>query len=139
MMFSGLGFEIVRSLVRALDSHGRMLDGKGQPDSRWAQKLKCSLYDAKIRREKQALAEVFALNVTLRAFEHSTSATQSYSKLRFLESMSEDQTFFVSLCSHFCGDKERAELCDLVAKTVRFRKAFSCEDRTVSGRPCEFL
>ncbi|KAL3218154.1 hypothetical protein MRX96_031716 [Rhipicephalus microplus] len=56
MMFSGLGFEIARSLVRALDSHGRMLDGKGQPDSRWAQKLKCSLYDAKTRREKRALA-----------------------------------------------------------------------------------
>ncbi|XP_075739150.1 uncharacterized protein LOC142784610 [Rhipicephalus microplus] len=139
MMFSGLGFEIARSLVRALDSHGRMLDGKGQPDSRWAQKLKCSLYDAKTRREKRALAEVFALNVTLRAFEDSNSATQSYSKLRFLESMSEDQTFFVSLCSHFCGDKERAQICDLVAKTVRFRKAFRCEDRTVSGRPCEFL
>ncbi|XP_075739154.1 neprilysin-1-like [Rhipicephalus microplus] len=139
MMFSGLGFEIARSLVRALDSHGRMLDGKGQPDSRWAQKLKRSLYDAKIRREKRALAEVFALNVTLRAFKDSDSATQNYSKLRFLESMSEDQTFFVSLCSHFCGDKERAELCDLVTKTARFRMAFRCEDRTVSGRPCEFL
>ncbi|KAH7948058.1 hypothetical protein HPB52_018190 [Rhipicephalus sanguineus] len=139
MTFSGLGLEIARSLVRAFDSHGRMLDGNGQPDTRWAQKLKCSLYDAKTRRERRALTDIFAMNVTLQAFGDSATALHSYPKLRFLESLSEDETFFVSLCSHFCGDKERAELCDLATRTTRFSKAFRCEDRIMSERRCEFL
>ncbi|KAH6928886.1 hypothetical protein HPB50_020694 [Hyalomma asiaticum] len=139
MTFSGLGFNMARSLVRALDSHGRMLDGNGKPDMFWSQKLKCSLNDAKTRREGRALADLFALNVTLRAFLVSGAALPSYSKLRFVESFTRDQTFFVSLCSHFCGDKERAELCELAARSAYFRKAFRCGDRTVSEGRCEFI
>ncbi|XP_037579973.2 endothelin-converting enzyme homolog [Dermacentor silvarum] len=139
MAFSGLGFEMARSLVRAFDERGRMLDGYGQPDMRWGQKLKCSLNDANSRREKRALADLFALNVTLRAFADTAKGVHSSPKLRFLESLSEEQTFFVSFCSHFCGDKDRAELCDLATRTAQFRKAFRCEDQKESKRECEFL
>ncbi|XP_054922598.1 neprilysin-2-like [Dermacentor andersoni] len=139
MAFSGLGFEMARALVRAFDERGRMLDGKGQPDTRWRQKFKCWLNDANNRRDKRALADLFALNVTLRAFADATAGVHSYPKLRFLESLSEDQTFFVSFCSHFCGDRERAELCNLATRAAQFRKAFRCEDRRESKTECEFI
>ncbi|XP_077485820.1 neprilysin-2-like [Amblyomma americanum] len=138
MTFSGLGFQIARSLVRAVDDRGRMLNATGVAWSAWERRRNCSIDFATIR-EIRDLAERFALNVSVRALTDNTPARRDSSKIPFLDSMTGSQTFFVSFCSHFCDDEERASLCDVAMSSALFRDAFHCKDHNMPKSHCEFL
>ncbi|KAH7969639.1 hypothetical protein HPB52_020702 [Rhipicephalus sanguineus] len=132
MTYSGLGFQIARQLVRVADERGRRLDYSGAEISWWEQHGKCALDKAATRREKKAVADLFALDVALAALKNSAASTYegglSSLSIKLLKKFSPLQLFFISYCSHFCDDAaEGSAMCNLAVNASDFAEAFGCK------------
>ncbi|KAH6942338.1 hypothetical protein HPB50_003924 [Hyalomma asiaticum] len=144
--YAGLGFQLARQLVRAIDERGRTLDYAGNSAAWWQQEAnssECQMSEAATPSDRRAVAELFALDVALAAMEESARSDKSPLRLKGLEELNEGQTFYVSYCSHFCsGDEPRARsLCNLAMNGSDFDRAFGCDVAAlaVSGRRCLFV
>ncbi|KAL1463962.1 hypothetical protein MTO96_043098 [Rhipicephalus appendiculatus] len=132
MTYSGLGYQIARQLVRVADERGRRLDYSGAEIPWWEQHGKCALDKAATRREKKAVADLFALDVALAALKNSTASSYegglSSLRIKLLEKFSPLQLFYMSYCSHFCDDAaEGSAMCNLVVNATDFAEAFGCK------------
>ncbi|KAH8026532.1 hypothetical protein HPB51_021144 [Rhipicephalus microplus] len=133
MTYSGLGYQIARQLVRVADKRGRRLDYSGAEILWWEQHGKCALDKAVTQQEKEAVSDLFALDVVLAALKSSMSLEGGLSSLRIklLEKFSPLQMFYISFCSHFCNDAtEGSAMCDLAINASHFAEAFGCKHRT---------
>ncbi|KAH7977577.1 hypothetical protein HPB49_002554 [Dermacentor silvarum] len=129
MAYSGLGFQLARALVRTVDEHGRRLNYLGRESDWWEKVQNCTWDLAESEQEKREIADLFALELALDALRKSSGRDRLPQKIRGLEILSETQTFFVSYCSHFCGDPDGKRLCSLAANVSEFAGAFSCQQR----------
>ncbi|KAK8772779.1 hypothetical protein V5799_023976 [Amblyomma americanum] len=127
MTFSGLGFQLARQVVRAVDERGRSLDHEGHNTSWWEQQTPCALNKAHSGAEKSTVADLFALEVSLAALRRSSGDDLSAMRLQLLEKFSPVQTFYISYCSHFCGHPNGLAMCGVAVNASDFRTAFSCE------------
>ncbi|KAK8774413.1 hypothetical protein V5799_011048 [Amblyomma americanum] len=126
LAYSGLGFQLARGLVRALDERGRFIDGSAVVTDTWTQVKKCRLDLAKTSREKDNVARLYALDVALVALRESTQ--DRLHRLDGLEQLTGLQTFYVNYCSNFCDHPRGPELCNVAMNSSEFGDAFSCFD-----------
>ncbi|XP_077528117.1 neprilysin-2-like [Haemaphysalis longicornis] len=133
MAYAGLGFQFARQLVRSIDDRGRTVDSAGRNVSWWQQLGERSLcrYDkATSPEERRQLADLFALSLARDAMKTSaprTSGSSQPARLPSLEKLTEEQTFYVSYCSHYCGEPRGKLMCDLAMNDSHFPGAFSCQ------------
>ncbi|KAH6942216.1 hypothetical protein HPB50_001785 [Hyalomma asiaticum] len=145
MTYAGLGFQLARQLVRVVDKRGRTLDYDGRPFSWWNESAghpQCRLSTATSPREQRAVADLFALDVAITAMEEAARGSSSPLRLKLLESLSAEQVFYVSYCSHYCDSQplfRARSMCDLAINGSRFGSAFDCEAPAGSARQCLFV
>ncbi|KAH9365158.1 hypothetical protein HPB48_021628 [Haemaphysalis longicornis] len=73
------------------------------------------------------IRDVLALNVALETMK-GVSGRQPR-RLKLLDNLTPEQTFYVSYCSHFCGTHCAKDMCDLAKNSSRFSDAFGCQPR----------
>nr|XP_054932242.1 SCAN domain-containing protein 3-like [Dermacentor andersoni] len=81
---------------------------------------------AKSAKERRLLADRFALDVALEAMQASSlqDPTESPLQLKSLKRLTEVQTFYVSYCSHFCGEPRGQVMCNLATNGSEFSSTF---------------
>ncbi|KAH7950359.1 hypothetical protein HPB49_023046 [Dermacentor silvarum] len=127
MTFAGLGFQLLRQLVKSVDERGRQVDyATGKKISWWEENRACKIKKATSAKERREIKDLFALELALAIAEKVAEADGLPLRLKFLENLSPVQTFYVSYCSHFCGERGEQGMCDLAMKTSEFVEAFAC-------------
>ncbi|XP_049518771.1 neprilysin-1-like [Dermacentor silvarum] len=145
MSYAGLGFQLARQIVRSVDLRGRALDRTGHSKCWWKLSKRgerpCRLDRAKSAKERLLVADLFALDVALEAMRASLlqDPTEPPLRLKSLERLTEVQTFYVSYCSHFCGEPRGLVMCNLARNGSEFGSAFGCRPRPQTGPTCLFV
>ncbi|XP_075558515.1 uncharacterized protein LOC142590344 [Dermacentor variabilis] len=145
MTYAGLGFQLARQMVRAVDNRGRLLTFDGRPeappkDNQTSQK--CRLAMAKTSTERRVVRDLFALDLSLAAMKDAVAADSTPLQLKSLEHLGPEETFYVSYCDHFCDEQpqERAQsMCNLAVNGSGFSQAFGCDARTDGTHECLFF
>lgn len=125
LAYSGLGFQLARALVRAVDQRGRAIDATAVAEEVWTQVEKCRLDSANTSRERDAVARLFALEVALAALRENAQ-DHRLDMLEGLEHWTGLQTFYVNFCANFCDHPRGAELCNVAMNASEFGDAFEC-------------
>ncbi|KAH6942653.1 hypothetical protein HPB50_008957 [Hyalomma asiaticum] len=127
MAYAGLGFQLLRQLVKSVDERGRQLDyATGKKIGWWEENRVCEIHRPKSTKEKREIKDLFALELALAVSQNAAAADVTAPRLKHLEKLTAVQTFYVSYCSHFCGEFEEQEMCNLATKSSRFAEAFAC-------------
>ncbi|XP_077527841.1 endothelin-converting enzyme 2-like [Haemaphysalis longicornis] len=127
MTYAGLGFQLARQLAKSVDSRGRLLDASGRPTEWWHQHGMCRINTAHSMEDGAKIRDVLALDVALETMK-GVSGRQPR-RLKLLDNLTPEQTFYVSYCSHFCGTHCAKDMCDLAKNSSRFSDAFGCQPR----------
>ncbi|XP_075728105.1 uncharacterized protein LOC142769093 [Rhipicephalus microplus] len=145
MTFAGLGFKVARQMARSLDMHGRTLDNTGRTIPWWKlenpKQQQCRFDVAQSDTERSLLIDQFAVHVALEAMRASSALKPSKSptRLKLLEWLSDEQTFYVSYCSHYCSEPRGQLACNLAMNTSEFDSAFSCSRGRSEKSACTIL
>ncbi|KAH6942215.1 hypothetical protein HPB50_001784 [Hyalomma asiaticum] len=132
MTYAGLGFNLARQVLRSVDLRGRVLDGAGRNTSWWQlrkpRESPCRLDASRSHAERRSIADLFALDVALTAMQKSSERNREkrFLRLKSLEGLSATQTFYVSYCSHYCGEPEGRRKCNVAMNGSEFDKSFGC-------------
>ncbi|KAL1425137.1 hypothetical protein MTO96_019483 [Rhipicephalus appendiculatus] len=145
MTFAGLGFKVARQMARSLDMHGRTLDSAGrripwwQPENPKQQQCRFDVAESDMKRS--LLIDQFAIDVALEAMRASSvlKPNTSPNRLKLLEWLSDEQTFYVSYCSHYCSEPRGQLACNLAMNTSQFDDAFNCSWSRSKSPACTFL
>nr|XP_050033018.2 neprilysin-1-like [Dermacentor andersoni] len=125
LAYSGLGFQLARALVRAVDQRGRTIDATAVAEEVWTQVEKCRLDSANTSRERDAVARLFALEVALAALGENVQLDR-LDRLGGLERLTGLQTFYVNFCASFCDHPRGAELCNVAMNASGYGDVFEC-------------
>ncbi|KAH7961295.1 uncharacterized protein LOC119385770 [Rhipicephalus sanguineus] len=145
MTFAGLGFKVARQMARSLDMHGRTLDSTGSTIPWWqpanSKQQQCRFDVAESDMERSLLIDQFAIEVALEAMQASSALRPSKSpkRLKFLEWLSDEQTFYVSYCSHYCSEPRGQPACNLAMNSSQFDDVFGCSRSRSNSPACVFL
>ncbi|KAH6938752.1 hypothetical protein HPB50_012411 [Hyalomma asiaticum] len=145
MTFAGIGFKVARQIVRSMDMHGRTLDSTGRKRLWWPpenpKQQQCRFDVAKTAKERSLLTELFAIDVALEAMQESATpkSRKSLMRLKFLEWLSDEQTFYVSYCSHYCGEPHGQLACNLAMNSSQFDEVFWCHWNQRKASSCIFV
>ncbi|KAH9377001.1 hypothetical protein HPB48_018749 [Haemaphysalis longicornis] len=139
MTHGGLFFFYVLQLVRAFDAIGRRFDPEGTVSTSWLPaesnfaitlKSACLLGTG----SEDNFPEIPAMEVAYAAFE--ASLTEQDRSLWVVDTLSEEQLFFVTACLTMCGldnvvrVSDRLDCNKAVANFPPFSKAFQCPDNS---------
>ncbi|XP_077527630.1 neprilysin-11-like [Haemaphysalis longicornis] len=139
MTYAGLGFQFARQLVKSMDQRGRLVRHSGEKANWWAHEQLCKFDRAESPKYKAYIRDLFALTVALSTMKNVSTVDASPLRLKLLEDWTSEQTFYVSYCSHFCGQYGARDMCDLAMNASEFRKAFKCQVRISDDNSCLFV
>ncbi|XP_054925438.2 membrane metallo-endopeptidase-like 1 [Dermacentor andersoni] len=125
LAYSGLGFQLARALVRAVDQRGRTIDATAVAEEVWTQVERCRLDSANTSRERDAVARLFALEVAQAALGENVQLDR-LDRLEGLERLTGLQTFYVNFCANFCDHPRGAELCNVAMNASGYGDVFEC-------------
>ncbi|KAH7942933.1 hypothetical protein HPB52_002708 [Rhipicephalus sanguineus] len=134
MTYAGLDFNLARQALRSVDLRGRALDGAGQNIS-W-------LDVAKSVAERRSITDLFALDLALAAMQQASEKDREKRPLRlkYLEGLTATQTFYVSYCSHYCGEPSGRRQCNVAMNGSDFGASFSCpHPKQPTSQACVFV
>ncbi|KAH7962933.1 hypothetical protein HPB52_018796 [Rhipicephalus sanguineus] len=106
------------------------------------ERLMTSRFDvAESDMERSLLIDQFAIEVALEAMQASSALRPSKSpkRLKFLEWLSDEQTFYVSYCSHYCSEPRGQPACNLAMNSSQFDDVFGCSRSRSNSPACVFL
>ncbi|XP_077490940.1 membrane metallo-endopeptidase-like 1 [Amblyomma americanum] len=139
MTYAGLGFQFARQMVRSVDERGRRLDySTGTYLSWWEENETCRIKKTQSARERKMIKDLFALEMALATMKKASAADGYPLQVKLLEKFSPMQTFYISYCSHFCGEYGAEESCGLARNGSEFARAFNCP-RLADHADCLFI
>ncbi|KAH9377130.1 hypothetical protein HPB48_008267 [Haemaphysalis longicornis] len=125
MTYAGLGVQFARQLAKKIYHWSRF----GHPDedsmARWNRSGGVGVFETP--KEGKAIVDSLAVEVALATVKKLAAVDGRQLKLQGLEKFTTVQTFYMSYCSHFCGQSGARQMCDLAIDTSGFRDAFRCE------------
>ncbi|XP_075535380.1 endothelin-converting enzyme 2-like [Dermacentor variabilis] len=145
MSFAGLGFKVARQTARSVDMRGRTLDSTGLARSWWQldkpERQQCRFDVAESATERSLLVDLFAIDLALEAMQVTSVRSQSDMpvRLKLLEWLSDEQTFYVSYCKRYCGEPRGQLACNLAMNGSQFNDAFKCRRKEKTASTCVFL
>lgn len=145
MTYAGLGFNLARQALRSVDLRGRELDSAGRNTSWWQPgkpgESPCRLDVAESVAERRSIADLFALDVALAAMKLSSQENRDKrtTRLKSLEFLTATQTFYVSYCSHYCGEPDGRRRCNLAMNGSEFGRSFHCRPEQPTPQTCVFV
>ncbi|KAL1438472.1 hypothetical protein MTO96_048083 [Rhipicephalus appendiculatus] len=126
MKHADLSFNLARRALRSVDLRGRALDGAGQ--NVW-QPGKPGWTSPKSVLERRSIADLFTLNLALAAMQQATeegTARRGPCDLKYLEGLTATQTFYVTYCSHYCGEPGGRRRCNVAMNGSKFGRSSGC-------------
>ncbi|KAL3247455.1 hypothetical protein MRX96_057052 [Rhipicephalus microplus] len=130
MAYAGLGFQLLRQIVKCVDERGRVLDYDTNKRMKWWEENRmCKIDDAVSLKERKEIKDIFALELVSAVAQTAAASDSKPARLKHLEKLTTTQTFYVSYCSHFCGEIGEQEMCNLAMNSSRFAEAFPCQRR----------
>ncbi|KAL1476988.1 hypothetical protein MTO96_017857 [Rhipicephalus appendiculatus] len=126
MSYSGLGFQMANSIVRAIVGHGRGIDENLSKRFWWSSLKSCRWDEASSVHEKRFIEELFALKLAVKALESAVGSDKKFLQLQSLETLTGRQTFYVSYCSRFCHRVDGEYWCNLAMHEDGYIRAFGC-------------
>ncbi|KAK8756027.1 hypothetical protein V5799_001272 [Amblyomma americanum] len=124
--YSGLGFQMARSIVKAIVGRGRNIDEKLSKRFWWSSLRTCRWDEANTDADERFIRELFALKLTVKALQSTSGDDKAFLPLRSLEELTGRQAFYVSFCSRFCHRVDGENWCNLAMHEDGYRHAFSC-------------
>ncbi|XP_049273522.1 endothelin-converting enzyme 1-like [Rhipicephalus sanguineus] len=129
MAYAGLGFQLLRQIVRTVDERGRQVEHATAKKSWWEENRVCKINEAESASERREIKDLFALELTSKVAQSSAAVDRKPPRLKHLEKLTAVQTFYVSYCSHFCGEIGEQSMCNLAMNNSEFAHAFACQWR----------
>ncbi|KAH7942898.1 hypothetical protein HPB52_002075 [Rhipicephalus sanguineus] len=129
MAYAGLGFQLLRQIVRTVDERGRLVVHATAKKSWWEENRVCKINEAESASERREIKDLFALELTSKVAQSSAAVDRKPPRLKHLEKLTAVQTFYVSYCSHFCGEIGEQSMCNLAMNNSEFAHAFACQWR----------
>ncbi|KAL3258422.1 hypothetical protein MRX96_046412 [Rhipicephalus microplus] len=130
MAYAGLGFQLLRQIVKSVDERGRVLDYDTNKRMKWWEENRmCKIDGAVSLKERKEIKDIFALELVSAVAQTATASDGKPARLKHLETLTTMQTFYVSYCSHFCGEIGEQEMCNLAMNSSGFAEAFTCQRR----------
>ncbi|KAL3246433.1 hypothetical protein MRX96_057690 [Rhipicephalus microplus] len=126
MSYSGLGFQMASSIVKAIVGHGRGIDENLSESFWWSPLKSCRWDESSSVHEKRFIEELFALKLTVKALENGVGSDKAFLQLQSLEMLTGRQTFYVSYCSRFCYRVDGENWCNLAMHEDGYTRAFGC-------------
>ncbi|XP_037515124.1 endothelin-converting enzyme 1-like [Rhipicephalus sanguineus] len=126
MSYSGLGFQMASSIVKAIVGHGRGIDENLSKRFWWSSLKSCRWDESSSPHEKRFIEELFALKLAVKALESAVGSDKAFLQLRSLETLTGRQTFYVSYCSRFCYRVDGENWCNLAMHEEGYIRAFGC-------------
>ncbi|XP_054932615.1 uncharacterized protein [Dermacentor andersoni] len=106
------------------------------------ERLMTSSFDgAESATERNLLVDLFAIDLALEAMQVTSVRSQSDMpvRLKLLEWLSDEQTFYVSYCKRYCGEPRGQLACNLAMNGSQFNNAFRCRRKEKTASTCAFL
>ncbi|KAL1417379.1 hypothetical protein MTO96_026913 [Rhipicephalus appendiculatus] len=109
MAYAGLGFQLLRQIVKSVDERGRLLDyATSKKMSWWEENRVCRIDEAESAKERSEIKDIFALELASAVALSAAGSDGKPPRLKHLEKLTAMQTFYVSYCSHFCREIGKA-------------------------------
>ncbi|KAH7944662.1 hypothetical protein HPB52_023071 [Rhipicephalus sanguineus] len=128
MSYAGLGFQVAENTIGAIVDRGRGVDNTRAKRFWWSASERCQWDQARSAHEKAHVRRRFALRIATEALERNVAGSlqDAFVQLKSMEQMSGRQTFYASFCSHFCGEPDGEDTCNVALEEESFQDSFGC-------------